>query len=677
MKINLYIVFIICLIFTQKISANRGLRKEKVNDPVEQIVFRSNNSIRKTPLCLKKQEYRLFNKKSHKNSYSVTRSKKKTKNFSKRKTGEWLAYLFDDFEGDFPGYWLLNGSPAWGVTSYRSSSGNYSVWCAGSDYSPGGGYLNNMNSWMIDGPFDMTEAKNVELYFDYWINSETDYDSLFVGVSTDGESFYGFSYSGDSEGWLFDEKINFAEYAGVKNLYIAVQFKSDNINCSYEGSYIDNIELDAFENDNKNNLIDLKVYKPKVLESKADDIFKFRVKNLGPGTCKSEGYLVKIFVDGEEDSSSYNQYSLYPKDIAIWEWQLAYLYPPGLHIVKIELFPLDTEITPENNYLEFHFLSKGYNLTIPNIPTTTGAVSTAFSMMLLATNGAPPYAWRYENGKLPAGLFISGEGVILGTPQKSGSYTFTVAVEDAGGNSSYKEVTIEIIDTVFLTTPQIYDRVLPTAFVNSFYEVILTAVGGLGPYNWSKIGNFPGGFNISISGVLSGAPTIFGNFTFPVFVEGSDGYQSKTDVTLRIKPEKYSLIGNINKSKIIEKGNTNDSVRLKANFDIPENFVLDKYARIVIYISDYPVSFGKPKKAKWRKKAVFRTKKYEAAKSKVTLRWNTKNKLKFSFSLKNVDLKTIFNEYNPSENVVPIRIVINDHDTGIIQQSFKNVNLKK
>jgi len=671
MKKFVYIIlaFAVCQLYAQEHESNRIPRGKDRIKPSERVIEPAGKLSLKNSSVIKKKATRVFY--NNKKSVFAHSSKSRIKSFSTRNAGEWLSYMFDDFEGAFPGYWILEGSPTWGVTDYRAASGNYSAWCAGSAYSPTHGYVNNMNAWMIDGPFDMTDAKNAELFFDYWVDTEADYDSLFVGVSTDGENFFGNSYSGDSGGWVFDELINLVEYAGVENLYVGVNFMSDNINSGYEGAYVDNVELDGYESTGKEQRIDLKVYGLKVVSPESDGKFKFRLKNLGPAKCEAEDYLVKVYVDGLEDSSAYNQKNLNPQDVAIWDWQLAYIYPPGLHLVEVEVFPFYTEKKPENNYLFFNMLSKGINLTILNVPAVTGAVSEAFSLMLSATNGSPPYSWSYNSGQLPSGLYISGEGIILGAPQNTGSHTFVVAVMDAGDSTAYKEITLEIIDPSGLIAPQIFDKILPVAFVNSFYEVTLKGVGGVEPYTWSIPGGIPDGLVLSAAGVLSGTPTAFGDFMFPVLLEGNDGQDSTTDMFLKVKRETDSLTGTIKKSLIKNKGSSKDSIRIKATFDIPAEFVLDKYTRLVIYIGDYPVSFGKPQNAKWRKKAVFKSPKNELPKNKATLNWSSGNQLKLSFSLKKADLTKILSGYVLSgEIIVPIRIVVNEKDTGIIQQKF-------
>ncbi|MFY9729363.1 MAG: kelch repeat-containing protein [Candidatus Acidiferrales bacterium] len=61
-----------------------------------------------------------------------------------------------------------------------------------------------------------------------------------------------------------------------------------------------------------------------------------------------------------------------------------------------------------------------------------------------ATGGVPPLAWS-ESGALPAGMALSGAGVLSGTPTGSGSFLFTVMVQDRNGQSAPpQEFTIRI-----------------------------------------------------------------------------------------------------------------------------------------------------------------------------------------------------------------------------------------
>jgi len=68
------------------------------------------------------------------------------------------------------------------------------------------------------------------------------------------------------------------------------------------------------------------------------------------------------------------------------------------------------------------------------ISTTTlpaGIAGLAYSTTLKATGGTPPYTWSITSGTLPPGLSSNGStGVISGNPTTSGTYGFTLQVQD-------------------------------------------------------------------------------------------------------------------------------------------------------------------------------------------------------------------------------------------------------
>ncbi len=71
----------------------------------------------------------------------------------------------------------------------------------------------------------------------------------------------------------------------------------------------------------------------------------------------------------------------------------------------------------------------------PLIITTTqlpnGTQGVAYSAMLGAAGGAPPYTWSIASGLLPAGLMLNtATGLISGTPSATGTSSFTAQVTD-------------------------------------------------------------------------------------------------------------------------------------------------------------------------------------------------------------------------------------------------------
>lgn len=263
--------------------------------------------------------------------------------------GEWLSYMYDSFEEEFPGYWILYGTPTWGRTQYRASHGNWSVWCARSHRHPRDGYVNNMNAWMIDGPFDLREATDALLYFDYFLDTEEEFDSLYVALSTDGENFYGTEYSGYSAGWVRDAVIDGYDFAGHQSVYVGINFYSDPVNSAFEGAYIDNIELLGFHAET---YVDLGVSSVHII-SADEGLFSFHIENNGATDVAADGYTVRVYVDDQLDSHGRNSYALPAGEYVVWDWQLAYDYPPGVYLVRIEVVPDDIELDDSDNSLTF------------------------------------------------------------------------------------------------------------------------------------------------------------------------------------------------------------------------------------------------------------------------------------------------------------------------------------
>jgi len=75
-------------------------------------------------------------------------------------------------------------------------------------------------------------------------------------------------------------------------------------------------------------------------------------------------------------------------------------------------------------------------LPTPVITTSSllaGSFRHAYSTTLRATDGTPGYTWSKIGGSLPAGLTLAGSGRITGTPNRVGTWSFTVKVTDSKG----------------------------------------------------------------------------------------------------------------------------------------------------------------------------------------------------------------------------------------------------
>lgn len=166
--------------------------------------------------------------------------------------------LSEDFEGRFPsGLWSVfaadNGlvEAYWKKTNYRSYDGDKSAAAArgGPDGVPAGHfYPHGVRSWAVYGPMDFSDAQSGEFSFKHSTHTQGQFDYLFWGVSIDGESFSGNTFTGLSDGWV-DEVVDLTDQlqlgttAAEPQVWIALIFASDDSGINGEGSYIDNVEV--------------------------------------------------------------------------------------------------------------------------------------------------------------------------------------------------------------------------------------------------------------------------------------------------------------------------------------------------------------------------------------------------------------------------------------------------
>jgi large repetitive protein len=82
--------------------------------------------------------------------------------------------------------------------------------------------------------------------------------------------------------------------------------------------------------------------------------------------------------------------------------------------------------------------SRDFTLTVHPTPmsvvTTSlpdGAASTPYQVFLVADGGTPPYTWSLTGGTPPAGVTLSANGKLSGTPGAAGTSNFTVRATDS------------------------------------------------------------------------------------------------------------------------------------------------------------------------------------------------------------------------------------------------------
>src|SRR6478672_2369718 len=181
-------------------------------------------------------------------------------------------------------------------------------------------------------------------------------------------------------------------------------------------------------------------------------------------------------------------------------------------------------------------------LAITTTSLPTGTVNQVYNRPVVASGGTPPLAWNIVAGAgtLPQGLNLNqSTGAISGTPTIAGTSSFTVRVQDAGGQSDTQALSITISQAPPPPNPpSITTTTLLPGTVGVPYSQPVEATGGTGALTWSIVagtGTLPQNLNLNqINGVISGTPTAAGTSSFTVRVQDAGGLADTQALSITI-----------------------------------------------------------------------------------------------------------------------------------------------
>ncbi|UCC62973.1 MAG: hypothetical protein JSV36_19890 [Anaerolineae bacterium] len=106
--------------------------------------------------------------------------------------------------------------------------------CSGDDYP------NYMFTWMIYGPFDLSDAGDAGTEFVMWHEIEPDYDWVFFGVSDDCTNFSGIFWDDYAPCTLYN--ITYSDWVGDPSVCVAWVFFSD-YDGTHDGPWVDDVVI--------------------------------------------------------------------------------------------------------------------------------------------------------------------------------------------------------------------------------------------------------------------------------------------------------------------------------------------------------------------------------------------------------------------------------------------------
>ena len=168
-------------------------------------------------------------------------------------------------------------------------------------------------------------------------------------------------------------------------------------------------------------------------------------------------------------------------------------------------------------------------------PTSTSQVGVAYTSGLNPTGGTGHYAFSILSGGLPPYITLNTvSGAVSGTPNTSGSYTFTAQVSDTG-NAGVAAVS-KSCTIVVAPAPSTTCIAISATKGTAITPATLVGLNGAGaPYTFTASG-LPTGITISFAGTFSGTPSVTGTFSYTITVKDKNGKSGTTTCSIAVAP---------------------------------------------------------------------------------------------------------------------------------------------
>ena len=173
------------------------------------------------------------------------------------------------------------------------------------------------------------------------------------------------------------------------------------------------------------------------------------------------------------------------------------------------------------------------SITTSSLPMAT--VGATYSTTLSASGGSGTKTWTVAAGSLPAGLLLSSNGVVSGTPTAPGTASFTANVS-AGGASSQRQFSLGVAAGLAIAAPA-----TKVAEVAVPLTIELNATGGSAPYRWELTqGSLPthvgfiGDQGNGSTALIKGVPATAGSFPLTFRVTDVLGRSTLHTITLGV-----------------------------------------------------------------------------------------------------------------------------------------------
>ena len=148
----------------------------------------------------------------------------------------------------------------------------------------------------------------------------------------------------------------------------------------------------------------------------------------------------------------------------------------------------------------------------------------------LSADGGGSQVWSIKSGSLPAGIGLSSNGLISGTPTAAGDFSFVVQVTDTNRTDT-ETYSLTVVERLKVAPPA-----SAAGEVGVPYTLALKSTGGRPAVTWSLLeGALPSGLVLNpATGAITGKPAVAGAYPLKVQVTDTLGLTATVDVPLTV-----------------------------------------------------------------------------------------------------------------------------------------------
>jgi hypothetical protein len=207
----------------------------------------------------------------------------------------------------------------------------------------------------------------------------------------------------------------------------------------------------------------------------------------------------------------------------------------GSYACPNDQFTLISGNNATNNFIVQ--LCSGISIS-PVSPLPVGEVNAFYYQTIQASDCSGNYNWSQTSGTLPGNTSLIAGGstyVLSGNPTASGTFTFTVQVNDGGSNTTNRQYSVAISNALQITTTTLPNGTNGLNYSQQLQATAGVPFGGGAHYSWSlSSGSLPANLNLATNGLLSGTAAVNGTFNFNVQASDSIGGVATQSLALTV-----------------------------------------------------------------------------------------------------------------------------------------------